>query len=128
MLRIYNAFERLDAKSLDENFSHTDDLLAFGTDWDEKFAGWKQYREVHGVQFAALKRFRFRSKELEVHVLGNIAWAADRPHWQIETKAGEKIENDVRITSVLRWNAKEKRWQVVQWHVSSGLRERLHEY
>ena len=55
---IYRAFEKLDARALDENFSHSDDLLAFGTDWDEKFAGWKMYKDVHTVQFAALKKFR----------------------------------------------------------------------
>ncbi len=128
MLRIYHAFENLDAKALDENFSHTDDLLAFGTDWDEKFEGWKHYKDVHAVQFAALKRFTFTSRELEAHVLGDVAWAADRPRWQIETKDGVKVESEVRITAVLRWNERAKRWLVVQWHVSSGLKERLHEY
>ena len=128
MLGIYRAFEKLDARALDENFSHSDDLLAFGTDWDEKFAGWKMYKDVHTVQFAALKKFRFKSTELEAHVLGAVAWAADRAHWQIETKTGEKVESDVRITAVLGWDARSKRWLVRQWHVSSGLKERLHEY
>jgi ketosteroid isomerase-like protein len=128
MLGIYRAFENLDARALDENFSHSDDLLAFGTDWDEKFAGWKMYKDVHTVQFAALKKFRFKSTELEAHVLGDVAWAADRARWQIETKAGEKVESDVRITAVLGWDAGAKRWIVRQWHVSSGLKERLHEY
>ena len=90
--------------------------------------GWKKYKDVHTVQFAALKKFRFESRELEVHVLGDVAWVADRPHWQIETRAGEKVESDVRITAVLGWDAKAKRWLVEQWHVSSGLKERLHEY
>lgn len=128
MLSIYEAFEKLDAQALDKNFSHSDDLLAFGTDWDEKFAGWKQYKDVHTVQFAALKSFSFKGRELEVHVHGEMAWAADRPNWRIETNAGEKVESDVRVTAVLRWSADEKRWLVVQWHVSSGLTERLHEY
>jgi ketosteroid isomerase-like protein len=128
MLGIYRAFERLDANALDENFSHTADLLAFGTDWDEKFAGWKEYKDVHTVQFGALRSFRFVSRELEAHVSGNVAWAADRPHWEIETKEGEKVDGDMRVTAVLRWDEKAKRWLVVQWHVSSGLRERLHEY
>jgi ketosteroid isomerase-like protein len=128
MLGIYGAFERLDAQALDGNFSHSNELLAFGTDWDEKFAGWKQYKDVHAVQFAALKSFRFKSEELEAHVHGEVAWAADKPHWQIETKAGERVKSDVRITAVLRWSAEAKRWLVVQWHVSSGLKERLHEY
>ena len=128
MLRIYRAFEDLDARELDENFAHTEELLAFGTDWDEKFEGWKHYKDVHSVQFAALKSFRFESRELEAHVQGEVAWAADRPHWRIVTKAGEKIESDLRITAVLRWNRRDGRWLVVQWHVSSGLRERLHDY
>ena len=128
MLRIYEAFEDLDAQSLDENFSHSDDLLAFGTDWDEKFEGWKQYKDVHSVQFAALKHFEFKSRELETHVAGDVAWAADRPHWRIETKDGQKVESDVRVTAVLRRSAGAKSWLVVQWHVSSGLKERLHEY
>jgi ketosteroid isomerase-like protein len=128
MFRIYRAFERLDAKSLDENFSHTDDLLAFGTDWDEKFAGWRQYQDVHTVQFRAVKTFRFTSRELEVHVDDGVAWAADRPQWEIETKTGEKFKGDMRVTAVLRWDSKNGRWLVVQWHVSVGLKERLHEY
>jgi ketosteroid isomerase-like protein len=128
MLSIYEAFEKLDARALDKNFSHSDDLLAFGTDRDEKFAGWRQYKDVHAVQFAALKTFSFESRELEAHVQGEMAWAADRPRWRIETKAGEKVDSDVRVTAVLRWTADEGRWLVVQWHVSSGLTQRLHEY
>ncbi|MDA4136046.1 MAG: nuclear transport factor 2 family protein [Thaumarchaeota archaeon] len=128
MLKIYRAFSRLDADDLDENFSQTEDLLAFGTDWDEKFSGWKEYKDVHAVQFRALKSFKFESRELEVHVNGGTAWAADRPSWKIETKAGEKVKSDVRVTAALRWDPSKKRWLVVQWHVSSGLKERLHEY
>ena len=128
MLGIYGAFEDLDAQALDENFSHSDDLLAFGTDRDEKFAGWKRYKDVHAVQFQALRSFRFESRELEVHVDGNVAWAADRPRWRIETKVGEKVKTEVRITAVLHRDPAARRWLVVQWHVSEGLRERLHEY
>jgi ketosteroid isomerase-like protein len=128
MRKVYRSFESLDASGLDENFAHTDELLAFGTDWDEKFSGWKSYKDVHSVQFAALKGFKFTSRELEVHVNGETAWAADRPSWKIVTKDGEKIESDVRVTAVLRHDANAGRWLVVQWHVSSGLKERLHEY
>jgi ketosteroid isomerase-like protein len=126
MLNIYSAFEDLDAGKLDSNFSHTDELVAFGTDWDEKFVGWNQYRDVHKVQFESLKSFKFVTKELDVHVTGSLAWASDRPHWEIETKAGEKVSNDVRITAVLKKEG--EAWRVVQWHVSVGLRKRLHEY
>lgn len=128
MLRIYRAFEKLDAGALDGNFDHSDDLLAFGTDWDEKFEGWKDYKDIHTVQFKALRGFKFESRELDVHVSGEVAWAADRPHWQVETADGEKVESDLRLTAVLRWDARKERWLVVQWHVSSGLKERLHEY
>jgi len=128
MRRIYRAFEKLDANSLDGNFDHSDDLLAFGTDWDEKFEGWEDYKNIHEVQFKALRGFRFTSRELDVNVLGDVAWAADRPHWRIETKEGKKLESDLRLTAVLRWDARKRRWLVVQWHVSSGLAERLHEY
>ncbi|MDA4122119.1 MAG: nuclear transport factor 2 family protein [Thaumarchaeota archaeon] len=128
MLKIYRAFEDLDADSLDTNYSQTNDLLAFGTDFDEKFSGWDRYKHVHATQFGALKSFEFRSRELEVHVHGEVAWAADRPLWVIETKDGEKIRSEVRVTAVLRWNSEKKRWLVVQWHVSSGLKERMHEY
>ena len=31
---VYSAFEALDARRLDENFSHTETLTAFGTDED----------------------------------------------------------------------------------------------
>jgi ketosteroid isomerase-like protein len=128
ILRVYEGFEQLDADVVDQNYSHDDGLLAFGSDWDEKFSGWKQYRDVHTVQFKALKRFKFTSRELEVHVDGAIAWVADRPHWEIETKAGEEVKDDVRVTAVLRRDGKTGRWLIVQWHVSAGLKERMHEY
>jgi SnoaL-like domain len=129
MLRIYHAFEALDAELLGENFSHTEDLIAFGTDWDEKFVGWQQYKDVHRVQFGALTRFKFITRELAVHASSDgFAWASDRPLWEIETAAGEKLKTGVRVTAVLRWSAAKRRWLVVQWHVSSGLKERLHEY
>jgi ketosteroid isomerase-like protein len=126
MMNIYEAFEALDPEKLDENFSHSEELVAFGTDWDEKFVGWTQYKDVHRVQFGSLKSFRFVSKELDVHANGSVAWASDRPHWEIETKTGEQVQNDVRITAVLRKEG--DAWRVVQWHVSVGLSERLHEY
>ncbi|HZW55999.1 MAG TPA: nuclear transport factor 2 family protein [Nitrososphaerales archaeon] len=127
MQRIYSAFEELDAEKLDANFSHSDELLAFGTDWDEKFVGWNAYKDVHTVQFKAVKSFNFTSRELDVHVYDGIAWVADRPHWKIETKAGERLDEDMRITAVLKKDMSGA-WLVVQWHVSVGLRERLHEY
>ncbi len=37
--KIYNAFEALDAKNLDQNFIHSDELVSFGTDQDERFVG-----------------------------------------------------------------------------------------
>ena len=58
---IYKAFEMLDAQKLDENFSHTDTLTAFGTDEDEFFYGWEKYKLVHEVQCR---------EELSIHIDG----------------------------------------------------------
>lgn len=127
VLGIYDSFEKLDAERLDQNFEHSSELLAFGTDQDEKFKGWSEYKDVHGVQFKALKSFEFSPRELEVHVHGETAWVADRPHWKIETKDGERVDADMRITSVLRKEPSNGRWLVVQWHVSVGM-QRLHQY
>jgi ketosteroid isomerase-like protein len=128
ILGIYKAFEKLDAKLLDENFVHSEELLAFGTDQDEKFQGWNEYKDVHTVQFKAVKSFKFTPKELEAHVHDDIAWIADRPHWDVETKSGERVSSDMRITAVLKKDPSLDQWQVVQWHVSAGLQQRLHEY
>jgi ketosteroid isomerase-like protein len=122
---IYSAFEALDAHKLDENFSHTDTLTAFGTDDDEFFYGWQKYKSVHEVQFKAVKTFRFSSTDLRVFENIDTAWFSDRVHWQIETKAGEKVDTKVRITGVLMREL--GKWRIVQWHVSQGL-SRLHEY
>jgi ketosteroid isomerase-like protein len=126
MLDIYKGFEALDAEKLDANFAHSPELITFGTDWDEKFVGWEQYKDVHKMQFGALKSFKFQTRELDVQVNGATAWASDRPHWEIETKGGEKVKEDVRITAVLKKLGSD--WRVVQWHVSVGLGKRLHEY
>lgn len=128
ILSVYRGFEKLDADAVDRNFSHDEGLLAFGSDWDEKFSGWERYKNVHAVQFKALKRFRFASTELEVHVDGDIAWTADRPHWEIETKSGDRVSNDMRVTAVLKRDTRTDRWMIVQWHVSAGMKERMHEY
>ena len=126
ILSIYRGFESLDAEKLDSNFDHSPDLVAFGTDWDEKFVGWEQYKDVHEVQFDALRSFKFEARELDVKVNDGIAWVSDRPHWEIETRDGEKISEDVRITAVLKKIGQD--WKVVQWHVSVGLGKRLHSY
>jgi ketosteroid isomerase-like protein len=123
--KIYNAFEALNADNLDENFSHTERLTAFGTDDDEFFYGWEQYKSVHKVQFKAVKTFRFTSTDLRCFENSEAGWFSDRVHWQIETKAGEKIDTKLRITGVLV--REQGMWRVVQWHVSQGL-ARLHEY
>jgi len=122
---IYRAFEMLDAQKLDENFSHTDTLTAFGTDEDEFFYGWEKYKLVHEVQFKAVKRFQFTSIDLKVFEHGDTAWFSDRPHWKIETSKGERVDTSVRITGVLVKD--HGKWRIVQWHVSQGL-PRLHEY
>lgn len=122
---VYSAFEALDARRLDENFSHTETLTAFGTDEDEFFYGWGKYKSIHEVQFKAVKNFQFTSTDMRVFEHGDTAWFSDRVHWKIETKAGEKVDTKVRITGVL---VKEKgNWRIVQWHVSQGA-ARLHEY
>jgi ketosteroid isomerase-like protein len=122
---IYNAFEALDAHKLDENFSPTETLTAFGTDEDEFYYGWGKYKSVHEVQFSAVKSFEFTSTDMRVFEHGDTAWFSDRVHWLIETKAGEKVDTKLRITGVL---VKEQgKWRIVQWHVSQGL-PRLHEY
>src|SRR5271166_3668148 len=95
---IYDAFEALNAEKLDENFAHTDELTAFGTDDDESFYGWDQYKSVHKTQFGAVKSFRFTSTDMRAFEHGDRAWFSDRAHWQIETKAGEKVDTTVRIT------------------------------
>ncbi len=115
---IYAAFEALNAEKLDENFSHTDELTAFGTDDDESFYGWDQYKSVHETQFKAVKSFRFTSTDMRAFEHGDTAWFSDRAHWQIETKAGEKVDTTVRITGVLL--RKQGKWGIVQWHVSQG--------
>jgi len=122
---IYTAFETLDAKKLDENFSHTETLTAFGTDEDEFFYGWNKYKSVHEVQFKAVKSFQFKSTDMRIFEHDNTAWFSDRVHWKIETKAGEKVDTKVRITGVLV--NEQGRWRIVQWHVSQGV-PRLHEY
>jgi ketosteroid isomerase-like protein len=61
-----------------------------------------------------------------VKIKGETAWTSDRPHWEIETKTGEKVKQDVRITAVLTKMGSD--WKIVQWHVSVGLGERLHDY
>ena len=123
--RIYGAFEALDARKLDANFSRTDVLTAFGTDEDEFFYGWEKYKSVHEVQFKALKSFQFTSTDLRVFQHGDSAWFSDRPRWKIETVKGEKVDTSVRITGVLIKDGGQ--WRIVQWHVSQGL-PRLHEY
>jgi len=122
---IYKAFEMLDAQKLDENFSHTDTLTAFGTDEDEFFYGWEKYKLVHEVQFKAVKSFQCTSMDLRVFEQGNTAWFSDRPHWKIETLKGERVDTSLRITAVLLKD--QGKWRIVQRHVSQGL-SRLHQY
>jgi len=122
---IYSAFEALDAERLDKNFSKTEKLTAFGTDEDEFFYGWEQYKAVHQTQFKAVKSFKFTSTDMRAFEHGDTAWFSDRVHWQIETKAGEKVDTKVRITGVL--TKQDGKWAVIQWHVSQGV-PRLHEY
>jgi len=123
--KIYSAFEALDATKLDENFSHSETLTAFGTDEDENFYGWEKYKSVHEVQFKAVRSFQFKSTDRRVFEHDDTAWFSDRVHWKIETKTGETVDTKVRITGVL---VKENgNWRIVQWHVSQGV-PRLHEY
>jgi len=113
---------------LDKYYFHSNDFVAFGTDYDEKFFGWNSYKDVHKIQFNALKNFKFLTSNVRINFQGDVAWITDTPVWEIETKKGKKIKSEVRLTAVLKRDRANNRWLIVQWHVSIGLGQKLHGY
>ena len=108
--------------------AHDADMVSFGTDASERWAGWDALKIAMEKQNAAFDNMKIavRDQVIKVSPAGDAAWFSEVMDWSIET-GGQQVNLDgARATGVL-----EKRggkWLVVQMHFSIGVAGQAAEY
>jgi ketosteroid isomerase-like protein len=114
----WKAFENKDLQKLSEMIGHDPDLVFFGTDENERWAGWEVVREALTRQFGAFIRIQVKTHNnvVQVSPTGNTAWFSLQRYISIVTSKGSEEGMKTRVTGVLE--KRDGRWQLVQYHSS----------
>lgn len=114
----WKAFEGKDIKRLSEIIAQDTDMVFFGTDENERWAGWEVVKEALMKQFTAFSEIDVQTHNTVVHVApnGHTAWFSLQRYISVIEKDSVESGMKTRVTGVF-----EKRngtWKLVQYHSS----------
>ena len=114
----WKAFEEKDSNRLSEIIAHDTNLVFFGTDENERWAGWEVVKEALEKQFQAFTSIRVQVHNIVIHVspTGKTAWFSLQRYLSVLEKDDVESGMKTRVTGVF-----EKRngsWKLVQYHSS----------
>ena len=115
------SFETKDFEAFSKLVAHDNNIVCFGTDESERWAGWNAMKEAVSQQFKAFHSIDIKTAAVVVNVseTGKTAWFSLIRTIEVTDEKGEKDAMKNRITGVL-----EKRngdWKLVQYHSSAAL-------
>ncbi len=96
-------WETEDMELLSIIMSHDADMVNYGSDADEIFVGWDDFRESVEKMLPALEntRIKVRDQVIKVHTSGNVAWFSEIWDWTL-TAGGNPVQvENQRLTGVL---------------------------
>jgi ketosteroid isomerase-like protein len=115
LLRLYAVEASADLDGLLAFYSHSEDVLAIGTDPTEGGAGFDPIARVYQAQLPEMGgHVRFIAGDIQAFEEGTVGWAADCCTLQV---LGREIP--MRHTTVFHREGGE--WRIVQHHVSMGV-------
>jgi len=114
----WKAFENKDFDKLSEIIAHDTDMVIFGTDENERWAGWEVVKEALLKQFKAFKKIKIQTHNTVVHVspTGKSAWFSLQRYISIETQENPEEGMKTRVTGV--FEKRDGKWRLVQYHSS----------
>lgn len=114
----WTAFENKDLKKIGDLIVHDPDIVFFGTDENERWAGWPCVESALKKQFEAFSKIKIQTHNLVIQVspTGQTAWFSLQRYISLMTPDSVNEGMKTRITGVM-----EKRdgcWKMVQYHSS----------
>ncbi|MBN1351483.1 nuclear transport factor 2 family protein [candidate division KSB1 bacterium] len=124
----WQAFETKDIDAFSEMVAHEPDMVFFGTDENEYWAGWNAIKDAVERQFKAFYNIdvKYAAEVIHVSEAGKTAWFSLIRTIQVTNQKGEKQEMKNRVTGVLI--KKHRAWKLVQYHSSAALNWDLFKY
>ncbi len=118
LTKFWAAFENKDMKTLGNLIVHDTDIVFFGTDENERWAGWPCVESALKKQFEAFSKIKIQTHNVVIHVspTGKTAWFSLQRYVSLMTPDSVNEGMKTRVTGVM-----EKRdgdWKMVQYHSS----------
>lgn len=128
MNQFWQSFETSDISLVSEVMAHDLDMVIIGTDAEERWVGYEEFRTAMEQQFASMESLRVSldHEVFKIHHSGEVAWYSGVADFK-GTSLGEDFEfADLRVTAVLE--KRDVRWVIVQYHGSVPVAGKLVEY
>lgn len=126
--RFFRAMDTQDMEAMSALIAHDAEMVHFGTDTAERWAGWESLREATKEQFEALQSYTVsvRDQVIKVGPSGQVAWFSQVMDAQVETQHGRYRMDDARLTGV--FEKRDGQWVFVQSHLSLPVSGQAVEY
>jgi uncharacterized protein (TIGR02246 family) len=114
----WRAFESKDLDRLSEIIAHDTDMVFFGTDENERWAGWEVVKEALVKQFQAFSIIRVQTHNTVIHVAqdGQSAWFSLQRYISVIEKDSVESGMKTRVSGV--FEKRDGLWKLVQYHSS----------
>jgi ketosteroid isomerase-like protein len=117
--RFRRGWEALDLEAVLSTVARRDDVVVYGTDFPERWVGYRALVEPFRAQMRAFgaPRYRWREGDPRIWVASEAAWACGELSVSVDAGTG-RVSVDLRSTFVLAREA--GGWKIVHAHFSVG--------
>ncbi len=125
---LVHSLEQEDKALFARVFSHSEEMVNYGTDANERTVGWKKWESDHHSQWEAMEDVKIQVSNQVVYLNDSLdtAWFSEQSDWNL--KAGGQPMNikGLRLSGVLQ--KKKDEWRIVQIHASIPVQGQAVEY
>ena len=126
--KMWDSFIDGDIDAFSQTMSKDKDMVTFGTDASERWAGWQELEDSVALQFDAFDVISVerKNKSLKISNSGNTAWFSETVDWEFLSNGKTEAVKDIRYTGVMEY--RKGHWKIVQFHCSVGVAGQVIEY
>ena len=126
--KMWYSFIDGDIDAFSQTMSKDKDMVTFGTDASERWAGWQELEDSVALQFDAFDVISVdrKNKSLKISNSGNTAWFSETVDWEFLSNGKTEEVKDIRYTGVMEY--RKGHWKIVQFHCSVGVAGQVIEY
>ncbi len=113
--------ETEDMDMLSQIYAHDDDIIAFGTDADERVVGWEALKQLMEAQNGQTQNTEITvsNQAIKLSPKGYTAWFSELLDWKFDFESEHYSFSGVRMSGVLE--KRDDGWKIVQIHTSIGV-------